>query len=79
MAGRTVFGHSPARGQQLEDHYFGTIPSRVYDFMRDFEIECWKLGIPVRTRHNEVAPAQYEIAPVFESANWLWPLWASDM
>ena len=69
MAGRTVFGHSPARGQQLEDHYFGTIPSRVYDFMRDFEIESWKLGIPVRTRHNEVAPSQFEVAPLFEEVN----------
>ncbi len=69
MAGRTVFGHAPARGQQLEDHYFGTIPSRVYDFMRDFEIECWKLGIPVRTRHNEVAPSQFEVAPLFEEVN----------
>lgn len=69
MAGRTVFGHSPARGQQLEDHYFGTIPGRVYDFMRDFEIECWKLGIPVRTRHNEVAPSQFEVAPLFEEVN----------
>ncbi|MBS1559661.1 MAG: glutamine synthetase III [Bacteroidetes bacterium] len=69
MAGRSVFGHSPARGQQLEDHYFGTIPSRVYDFMREFEIECWKLGIPVRTRHNEVAPSQFEVAPLFEEVN----------
>jgi len=69
MAGRTVFGHAPARGQQLEDHYFGTIPSRVYDFMREFEIECWKLGIPVRTRHNEVAPSQFEVAPLFEEVN----------
>jgi glutamine synthetase len=69
MAGRTVFGHAPARGQQLEDHYFGTIPSRVYDFMRDFEIESWKLGIPVRTRHNEVAPSQFEVAPLFEEVN----------
>jgi glutamine synthetase len=69
MAGRTVFGHSPARGQQLEDHYFGTIPGRVYDFMRDFEIESWKLGIPVRTRHNEVAPSQFEVAPLFEEVN----------
>jgi len=69
MAGRTVFGHSPARGQQMEDHYFGTIPGRVYDFMRDFEIECWKLGIPVRTRHNEVAPSQFEVAPLFEEVN----------
>lgn len=69
MAGRSVFGHAPARGQQMEDHYFGTIPSRVYDFMRDFEIECWKLGIPVRTRHNEVAPSQFEVAPLFEEVN----------
>ncbi|NOT76738.1 MAG: glutamine synthetase type III [Cyclobacteriaceae bacterium] len=69
MAGRTVFGHAPARGQQLEDHYFGTIPGRVYDFMREFEIESWKLGIPVRTRHNEVAPSQFEVAPLFEEVN----------
>jgi glutamine synthetase len=69
MTGRTVFGHAPARGQQLEDHYFGAIPSRIYDFMKDFEIECWKLGIPVRTRHNEVAPSQFEVAPLFEEVN----------
>jgi len=69
MAGRTVFGHAPARGQQLEDHYFGSIPSRVYDFMKEFEIESWKLGIPVRTRHNEVAPSQFEVAPLFEEVN----------
>ncbi|MBX7124378.1 MAG: glutamine synthetase III [Cyclobacteriaceae bacterium] len=69
MAGRTVFGHAPARGQQMEDHYFGSIPSRVYDFMKEFEIECWKLGIPVRTRHNEVAPSQFEVAPLFEEVN----------
>lgn len=69
LAGRTVFGHSPARGQQLEDHYFASIPSRIYDFMKDFEIECWKLGIPVRTRHNEVAPSQFEVAPLFEEVN----------
>src|SRR5687768_4854979 len=69
MAGKTVFGHSPARGQQLEDHYFGSIPARIYDFMKDFEIECWKLGIPVRTRHNEVAPSQFEVAPLFEGVN----------
>jgi glutamine synthetase len=53
----------------MEDHYFGSIPSRVYDFMKDFEIECWKLGIPVRTRHNEVAPSQFEVAPLFEEVN----------
>jgi glutamine synthetase len=69
MAGRTVFGHAPARGQQMEDHYFGSIPGRVYDFMKEFEIECWKLGIPVRTRHNEVAPSQFEVAPLFEEVN----------
>lgn len=69
MAGRTVFGHSPARGQQLEDHYFASIPARVYDFMKDFEIDAWKLGIPVRTRHNEVAPSQFEVAPLFEEVN----------
>ncbi len=69
MAGRSVYGHAPARGQQLEDHYFGAIPSRVYDFMKDFEIEAWKLGIPVRTRHNEVAPSQFEVAPLFEEVN----------
>ncbi len=69
MAGRTVFGRHPARGQQLDDHYFGSIPSRVYNYMKDFEIECLKLGIPVSTRHNEVAPAQFEVAPLFEDIN----------
>lgn len=69
MSGRTVFGHSPAKGQQLEDHYFGSIPERVYAFMRDFEDESYKLGIPLRTRHNEVAPAQYECAPMFEEVS----------
>ena len=69
MSGRTVFGHSPSRGQQLDDHYFGSIPSRVYDFMKDFEIEALKLGIPVSTRHNEVAPSQFEVAPLFEEIN----------
>ncbi len=69
MAGRTVFGHSPARGQQLEDHYFGSIPPRVNAFMVDFEFEALKLGIPVRTRHNEVAPGQFEVAPTFEEVN----------
>jgi len=69
MSGRTVFGHSPAKGQQLEDHYFGSIPERVYAFMRDFEQESYKLGIPLRTRHNEVAPAQYECAPIFEEVS----------
>jgi glutamine synthetase len=69
MTGRTVFGHSPAKGQQLEDHYFGSIPERVYTFMRDFENESYKLGIPLRTRHNEVAPSQFECAPIFEEVN----------
>ncbi len=69
MSGRSVFGHNPARGQQLEDHYFGTIPTRVKDFMMDFEIEALKLGIPVSTRHNEVAPGQFEVAPLFEEIN----------
>jgi glutamine synthetase len=69
MAGRSVFGHAPARGQQMEDHYFGSIPGRVHDFMKEFEIECWRLGIPVRTRHNEVAPSQFEVAPLFEDVN----------
>ena len=69
MTGRTVFGHAPAKGQQLDDHYFGAIPERVYAFMRDFEQESYKLGIPLRTRHNEVAPAQFECAPIFEEAN----------
>jgi glutamine synthetase len=69
MSGRTVFGHAPAKGQQLEDHYFGTIPERIYGFMRDFEDESYKLGIPLRTRHNEVAPAQFECAPIFEDVS----------
>src|SRR5829696_3849481 len=69
MSGRTVFGHGPAKGQQLEDHYFGSIPERVYAFMRDFETEAYRLGIPLRTRHNEVAPAQFECAPIFEEVN----------
>jgi len=66
MSGRTVFGHPPAKGQQLEDHYFGSIPERIYAFMRDFETESYKLGIPLKTRHNEVAPSQFECAPIFE-------------
>lgn len=69
QAGRTVFGAAPAKGQQLEDHYFGSIPERVYAFMRDFEYEAYRLGIPLRTRHNEVAPAQFECAPIFEEVN----------
>jgi glutamine synthetase len=69
QCGRTVYGAAPAKGQQLEDHYFGSIPERVYAFMRDFEQESYKLGIPLRTRHNEVAPAQFECAPIFEEVN----------
>src|SRR6185436_15684182 len=69
QSGRTVFGAAPAKGQQLEDHYFGSIPERVYAFMRDYEEECYKLAIPLRTRHNEVAPSQFECAPIFEDVN----------
>ncbi len=69
MADRTVFGHAPAKGQQLEDHYFGSIPPRINAFMVEFEMEAHRLGMPVRTRHNEVAPAQFEVAPTFEEAN----------
>lgn len=69
LTGRTLFGHSSAKGQQLEDHYFGSIPSRIHGFMVDFEQEAHKLGIPLRTRHNEVAPNQFECAPTFEDAN----------
>lgn len=69
LTGRTLFGHSSSRGQQLSDHYFGSIPKRATAFMRDFETEALRLGIPVRTRHNEVAPNQFECAPVFEEAN----------
>ena len=67
--GRTLFGHIPAKGQQLDDHYFGSIPERATCFMRDFEVESLKLGIPIKTRHNEVAPNQFECAPVFEECN----------
>ncbi len=69
LAGRTLLGHSSAKGQQLDDHYFGSIPSRAMAYLRDLEIECIQLGIPVKTRHNEVAPNQFEIAPLFEEAN----------
>ena len=69
MTGRTLFGHAPAKGQQLEDHYFGSIPPRVHALMLEFEEEANSLGIPLRTRHNEVAPNQYECAPTFEDAN----------
>ena len=69
LTGRTLMGHESAKNQQLEDHYFGAIPTRVIAFMRDLEYECLKLGIPVKTRHNEVAPNQFELAPVYEEAN----------
>lgn len=69
LTGRTLLGHAPAKGQQLDDHYFGTIPNRAMSFMRDLETECMLLGIPVKTRHNEVAPNQFELAPIFEEVN----------
>ena len=69
LTGRTLMGHESAKNQQLEDHYFGAIPSRVEAFMLDLEIECHKLGIPAKTRHNEVAPNQFELAPIFEETN----------
>ncbi len=69
LTGRALFGHAPAKGQQLEDHYFGSIPERVNAFMREFEMESLRLGIPVTTRHNEVAPNQFECAPIFEECN----------
>lgn len=69
MTGRTLLGHASAKGQQLDDHYFGSIPSRALNFMRELEEECMLLGIPVKTRHNEVAPNQFELAPIFEETN----------
>lgn len=69
LAERTLLGHAPAKGQQLDDHYFGSIPTRVINYMRDLETECMLLGIPVKTRHNEVAPNQFELAPIFEEVN----------
>lgn len=69
LSGRTVFGQASSKGQQLDDHYFGSIPERAFNFMREFEIEALRLGIPVTTRHNEVAPNQFEVAPVFEELN----------
>lgn len=69
LTGRTLMGHSSAKDQQLEDHYFGSIPPRVTAFMKELEIECHKLGIPAKTRHNEVAPNQFELAPIFENCN----------
>ena len=69
ITGQTLLGHAPAKGQQLDDHYFGSIPTRVMNFMKELEVECIKLGIPVTTRHNEVAPNQFELAPMFEETN----------
>lgn len=69
MTGRTLFGAHPPRGQELEDHYFGSIPSRILTYMTDVEHQLYALGIPVKTRHNEVAPGQYELAPIFEHSN----------
>lgn len=69
LTGRTLMGHSSAKDQQLDDHYFGSIPPRVTSFMKELELECHKLGIPVKTRHNEVAPNQFELAPIFEECN----------
>jgi len=69
LTGRTLMGHESSKNQQLEDHYFGAIPTRVQQFMKELEIEAWRLGVPVKTRHNEVAPNQFELAPVFEECN----------
>lgn len=69
MTGRTLLGHTSAKGQQLDDHYFGSIPTRALNYMRELEQECMLLGIPVKTRHNEVAPNQFELAPIFEETN----------
>jgi glutamine synthetase len=69
LSGRTLVGHPPPKGQQLDDHYFGSIPTRAINFMRELEYESMLLGIPVKTRHNEVAPNQFELAPIFEEAN----------
>jgi glutamine synthetase len=68
-SGRTLFGTRPPKGQEMEDHYFGSIPARVLEYMNEVELELYKIGIPVTTRHNEVAPGQYEMAPIFEDAN----------
>ncbi len=69
LTGRTLMGHDSAKNQQMDDHYFGAIPERVAEFMRDLEIQAWELGIPCKTRHNEVAPNQFELAPIFEECN----------
>ena len=69
LTGRTLIGHGSAKGQQLDDHYFGSIPNRMLSFMQELEEECILLGIPVKTRHNEVAPSQFELAPIYEEIN----------
>ena len=69
LTGRTIFGRKPARGQQMDDHYFESVPVRVQDFMKEFELEAQRLGIPILSRHNEVAPGQYECAPMFQETN----------
>ena len=69
LTGRTLVGHGSAKGQQLDDHYFGSIPNRMLSFMQELEEECILLGIPVKTRHNEVAPSQFELAPIYEEIN----------
>ena len=67
--GRTLFGAMPPKGQELDDHYFGTIRQRIASFMRDVNIQLWKVGVPAKTQHNEVAPAQHELAPIYTEAN----------
>ena len=69
LTGRTLLGHGSSKGQQLSDHYFGSIPNRVLEFMKELEYECLRLGIPIKTRHNEVAPSQFELAPIHEEVN----------
>jgi glutamine synthetase len=69
FTGRTLFGNKPPKGQEMEDHYFGSIKDRVADYMKDLDTELWKFGIPAKTKHNEVAPAQHELAPIFETSN----------
>ena len=69
LTGRTLFGAMPPKGQELEDHYFGSLKERVADFMKELDVQLWKLGVPSKTKHNEVAPAQFEIAPIFETTN----------
>ncbi|WP_187149534.1 glutamine synthetase III, partial [Treponema endosymbiont of Eucomonympha sp.] len=67
--GRTLFGAKPPKGQELEDHYFGALKQRIVEYMKDLDTELWKLGVPAKTKHNEVAPAQHELAPIFSTSN----------